>query len=134
MGKMTVNKYAHDGGKITLNFGKIAYQNPKRRANLAEVTWGWSKLRGNKEPYFSVTGSIWNHIETDIVTGGCTVQNTIARFVHGNDTLKKVVAFGEKYHLMNYSAVPKKDRDEINELLEGLVKEYDVQNFVKWEK
>jgi hypothetical protein len=134
MGTMTVKKYAHDGGKITLSFGKIAYQNPKRRANLAEVTWGWSKLEGNKEPYFSVTGSIWNHIGTDIVTGGCSVQKTIARFIHGNDILKKIVDLGEKYHLMNYSAVPKEAKDEINSLLEGLVKEHNVQNFKKWEE
>ena len=132
MGKMTVNKYAHDGGKITLVFGKIAYQNPKRKENLAEVTFGWAMLQGNKEPYFSVTGDIWNRTNTDIVIGGCEVQNTIARFVHGNDILKKVVAFGEKYHLMNYSVVPAKDRDEINELLESLVKEYDVEDFHKW--
>ena len=126
MSKMEVKKYMRDGGVLTLRFGKIAYANKNRKANLAEVEFGWRKLSGNNEPYFTVTGNIWNQPQTDILCGGCSCQKTIAKYVHRNDILKKVIDFGDKYHLMNYSAVPKKDREAIDNLIWDIVEEYGV--------
>jgi len=123
---MEVNKYMRDGEVLTLTFGKIAYDNPKRKTNLAQVEFGWRMLKGNKEPYFTTTGGIWNCRHTDYVTCGASVHETIAKYVK-DPILKKIVEYGKKYHLMDYSKVPKKDRKEIDDFIKGIVEENGVE-------
>lgn len=115
-----------NGGIVTLKFGKIPWQNPKRRSNAAEVEFGWCSLRGNSEPYLSVTGMVWNHLHTDIVCGGCGVQKDIARFVR-SPLLDRIVEIGDECHLLYRSCVPEGVRDEIDGIIDDLCERFKIR-------
>ena len=104
----------------TLSLGKIAEVN-KRRENLAEVSIGFTYIRGNDESYFSVTGFIWNRIHTDIVHGGRSVQDYLLENFFPNDkTLKRICDLGRKWHLTRFSRIPEDAREEIFALMDEL--------------
>lgn len=106
-----------DGGIVTVEFGKIAYSNPKRKSNLAVVEFGFRQLCGNPEPYFSVTGAIYNSSQTDYCTCGTGTQKEIQRHVKSS-MLAEMIDLGEKYHLMNKSEIPEKDLKRIEDIIE----------------
>lgn len=124
---ITADSRMRDGGVATLYFGKIAYSNPKRKSNLAQVEFGWRKLGGNDEPYFSVTGQIWNATKTDILTGGASVQKEIAKRLGKCPLLDRIVALGDKYHLRSRSNVPEDDRKAIDDLIEGVAVKHHIE-------
>lgn len=105
-----------DGQVAIFTCGKIAYTNPKRKANLAEVSFGFRMLSGNKEPYFVVGGEIWNTKHTDYVTCGCGVHKEIQEYVN-NNLLGEMIELGEKYHLMKKSKIPEDVVERIEEIL-----------------
>lgn len=105
-----------DGQVVTFTCGKIAYTNPKRKANLAEVIFGFRMLSGNKEPYFVVGGYIWNTKHTDCVTCGCGVHKEIQKYAN-NNLLSEMIELGEKYHLVSKSKIPNDVVKRIEEIL-----------------
>ena len=84
---------------LKLELGKIAYGNPRSRANAAEVSVGFRYLSENNESYFTVTGEIWNRIHTDTLSCGCMTQDTILEYLPENALLKKICEIAKKYHL-----------------------------------
>ena len=104
---------------IEMNLGKVAY-NSKRKINRCVVNVGFRYLEGNFESYFTVTGDIWNSKNTDIVIGGCTVQNEILKYFPNNKTLKKICEYGKKYHLKRFTSIPEGKRNEIIDLLKTI--------------
>ena len=106
---------------VTLDLGKIDYDGRGRKINRAEVEVGFTKLSGNDESYFSVTGDIWNIRHTDIVRGGCgTPEMLLKEFFPHNNTLKRVVELADKWHLTSYSHIPEVAREEIIDLMEEI--------------
>ena len=69
--------------KKTFNFGKVAYTS-NRRTCAAEVTMEYRETETGKE--LSIRGNIWNHLHTDIYSGG---QNL--------DEMKKYLAHNKKF-------------------------------------
>ena len=63
--------------KAVISFGKRAYANPKRRANLVELEL---ELRyKNKGPVFTVCGTVWNALHTDAIMGGQCIDTIAER-------------------------------------------------------
>lgn len=106
-----------DGGIVTVDFGKIAYSNPKRKSNLAVVEFGLRQLCGNPEPYFSVTGAIYNSRQTDYCVCGSSTQKEIQRYVKSS-MLADMIDLGEKYHLKYESEIPAEDLKRIKDIIE----------------
>ena len=104
---------------IKMDLGKIAY-NSKRKINRCIVNIGFRYLDGNNESYFTVTGDIWNSKNTDIVTGGCIVQDTLLKYFPNNKTLKKICEYGKKYHLKFFTSINETERNEIIKFLETI--------------
>lgn len=109
---------------LKLELGKIAYGNPRSRANAAEVTIGFRYIEGNGESYFTVTGDIWNRIHTDILCGGCMTQETILEYLPENALLKKVCEVAKKYHLKYFSSLTRKERKEIFEIMDMIMADW----------
>jgi len=109
---------------LKLELGKIAYGNPRYRANAAEVNIGFRYIDGNKESYFTVTGDIWNRIHTDILRGGCGTPDTILEYLPENALLKKVCEVAKKYHLKYFSSLTRKERKEIFEVMDMIMADW----------
>ena len=106
---------------VTLDLGKIDYNGQGRKTNKAEVDIGFRFLNGNKECYFTVTGHIWNARKTDILRGGSgTPQFLLEEFFPNNAALRKVVQLADKWHLTDFSSIPKEAMVEIVELMEEI--------------
>ena len=106
---------------MTLDLGKIDYNGQGRKTNKAEVEVGFRFLNGNKECYFTVTGNIWNARKTDILRGGAgTPKFLLEEFFPHNATLRRVVQLAEKWHLTDYSKIPKTVMTEIINLMEEI--------------
>lgn len=106
---------------VVLDLGKIDYNGQGRKTNKAEVKVGFTYLRGNDESYFSVTGQVWSMKHVDILRGGCnTAQFLLDEFFPNNATLRKVCQLAARWHLVNYSEIPEKSRNEITELMEEI--------------
>lgn len=112
----TTNKH------VILELGKIDYNCQGRKTNKADVFIGFTNLRGeSEESYFSVAGYIWNEGHTHVIRGGSeTVQFLLDEFFPNNATLRKVCQLDARWHLVNYSEIPEKTRNEIIELMEEI--------------
>lgn len=107
---------------VILELGKIDYNGQGRKTNKADVFIGFTNLRGeSEESYFSVAGYVWNESHTHILRGGSeTVQFLLDEFFPDNATLRKVYQFDARWHYLNFSEIPEKDRTEIIELMEEI--------------
>ncbi len=106
---------------VTLDLGKIDYNCQGRRTNKAEVEIGFRYINGNKESYFSIVGHIWNMRNSDILRGGSgTPQFLLEEFFPHNATLRRVVQLAEKWHLTDFSSIPKITMAEILDLMEEI--------------
>ena len=107
---------------VILDLGKIDYNGQGRKTNKADVYIGFTNLRGeSEESYFSVAGYIWNESHTHILRGGSdTAKFLLEEFFPHNATLRKVCQFSARWHLLNFSEIPEKDRNEIIELMEEI--------------
>ena len=106
---------------LKLELGKIAYGNPRYRANAAEVNIGFRYIDGNKESYFTVTGDIWNRIHTDVLRCGCMTQDTILEYLPENALLKKVCEVAKKYHLKDFSSLKRNEKKEIFAVMDAIM-------------
>lgn len=98
--------------KKTFCFGKIDYMNRGRKDCAVEVTielqerGGMAVIDRNGKPTgeycntyieFSAIGKIWNHLHTDIYSGGQNLDE-IAKYIK-TPVFQKIYTFWEKYHL-----------------------------------
>lgn len=109
---------------LKLELGKIAYGNPRYRANAAEVSIGFRYFAKNKESYFTVTGDIWNRLHTDVLRCGCMTQDTILEYLPENALLKKVCEVARKYHLKYFSSLKKNEKKEIFEVMDEIMENW----------
>lgn len=112
--------------KKTFNFGKIAYANPNRKANLVTVTvelrkrggeptftynraTGEMVSTGNHTPKYvelSICGDIWNARQTDCLCGGQCLD-TIAEYrdqLREPELFDTIYDFWKRYHLNSMHA------------------------------
>ena len=109
---------------LKLELGKIAYGNPRYRANAAEVTICFRYFKANGESYFTVTGEIWNRIHTDLLRCGCGTQETILEYLPENALLKKVCEIAKKYHLKYFSSLTREEKKEIFEVMDMIMADW----------
>ena len=106
---------------VVLNLGKIDYHGIGRKSNKAEVHIGFRYIHGNNESYFCAYGHIWNEKETNILYGGAETPSFLfEKFFPNSEILKRIVHFGNKWHLIPFSEIPENDFKEIVELMEEI--------------
>ena len=109
-----------DGGVVRMTFGKVAYTNPKRKTNLVDVEFGLRMLKGNQEPYMTMTCGVWNSRQTDYVTCGACLDE-VKKFIH-TPLFKEMCELDDKYHLCNESNIPEEDLKRIKSIINEGVK------------
>ena len=83
--------------KRTFEFGKIAANGGFIPRNLVTVDMQYKETaEGIKR--FSVSANVWNSSRTDIVMGGQCLD-TLAEYIHGNDTFDEILRLWKLYHL-----------------------------------
>lgn len=116
---------------IVITYPKIDLNGTGRKINLPEVRFGMSWLRGNEQPYLSVTGGIWNGNHTDYTTCGCSIQEKIFNcFYPEDELLKEICLLGKEYHLKNLYSIPPKVYRRIIEIV-NLSENCQVNNLTK---
>ena len=106
---------------VVLDLGKIDYSGIGRKTNKVEVEIGFRYLHGNNESYFIVCGRVWNTKKTIILHGGAgTPSFLLDEFFPNSEILRRIVYFGNKWHLIPFSEIPENDLKEIVELMEEI--------------
>ena len=106
---------------VVLNLPKIDYCGIGRKSNKADAHIGFRYHTGYNESYFCVYGHVWNAKETNILYGGAeTPSFLLEKFFPNNEILKRIVYFGNKWHLIPLSEIPENDLKEIVELMEEI--------------
>ena len=100
--------------KKVFNFGKIDYNKTGRNVNLVTVEM---ELKENNDslPIFSVRGNIWNHIKSDIYSGGQNLD-TIKKYVKSKLFLE-IFRLWKLYHLNNRHAGTLEQEQALDEWL-----------------
>lgn len=98
---MTTNTVEKVDYKKTIIFGKVDYNGTGRKVN--EVTVKIELKNGDKGLGLSICGSIWNHIHSDILSGGQNID-TIAELLPHNKKVKRIKEIWELYHLNDMKA------------------------------
>jgi len=96
----------------TISFGKVAYNNPKRKVNAVEVDIELREL-DNGELEFSASGEIWNASHTDIYCGGQCLD-TIAKYLGGNALFGEILDLWKTYHLNGMHVGTRRQETELN--------------------
>lgn len=78
--------------KKTISLPKIDYNNSGKKINAVDIELSF------ENGCFSASGSIWNHIKSDIISGG-QILNKILTYYPNNKLVKKIVDIWSKYHL-----------------------------------
>ena len=86
--------------KKTFKFGKVAYTG-NRRTCPAEVELELIDEGNGLE--LLICGSIWNHIHTDIYSGGQNLD-TMKKYLAGNETFARLFRLWKLYHLNGLNA------------------------------
>lgn len=97
--------------KKTFTFGKIAFRN-NRRTCLAEVTMEYRRTETGTE--LSICGNIWNHLHTDIYSGGQNLD-TMKRYLWGNETFMRLYRLWKGWHLNGLHSGTAKQEAAVNE-------------------
>ena len=121
--------------KLKYHLGKVDYLNKGVKANAVEIDIELRDRVNNRtgETYkeFSVTGSIWNHIHTDIYCGGQCLD-TIAKYIKGNEEFDFVYDMWKKYHLNGLHAGTRQQEDALKQAVaEGKLKSYGANNYTE---
>ena len=106
---------------VVLNLPKIDYRGIGRKSNKADAHIGFRYHTGYNESYFCAYGHVWNAKETKILYGGAgTPSFLFEKFFPNSEILKRIVHFGNKWHLIPLSEIPENDLKEIVELMEEI--------------
>ncbi len=84
-----------------LNLGKVDYNETGRKVNLVQIEI--ELRRKEKGIELSICGEIWNHIHTDIISGGQNID-TIARLFPHNKKVQRVKEIWKRWHLNDIRA------------------------------
>lgn len=94
---MIVSKGRHVLGKLSRNLDK----HPPRNCE-AVLTWELSEAEPGK-PKFSAQGEVWNHLKTDIVSGGQCVD-TLAKLFPHDKLAQRICETWSQYHMNDTKA------------------------------
>jgi len=75
-----------------ISLPKIDYNNIGKKINAVDIEISF------KNGCFSASGFIWNHIKSDIISGG-QILNKILSYYPNNKLVKKIVDIWSQYHL-----------------------------------
>jgi hypothetical protein len=116
--------------KAIINFGKIAYSNPKLRNNLVEIEMRLETNSKNKNA-FTASGLVWNSKRTDIIAGGQCLD-TIKPYLKGNELYNTIFELWKKHHLNDMNS----GSEEQEKLLKDFFKDerYDYKKAVEYLK
>ena len=107
--------------KQTFNFGKIAFIG-NRRTCAAEVTMEYRKTETGTE--LSICGSIWNHLHTDIYSGGQNLD-TMKKYLAANKTFMRLYRLWKGWHLNGLHSGTAKQEAAVDEWLKQTGGNYD---------
>ena len=79
----------------TISLGKVDYLGNGRKD--CPVTVSLSLVYEDDKPWFSASGTIWNHLKTDAYVGGQCLDE-IAKYIH-DETFDEILRLWESYHL-----------------------------------
>lgn len=102
------------------SFGKVDGYGIGRKNCEVVLSFGFQEFSG-QEPYFSVCGSLWNNLHTDIIRGGQCVDDLANEFseLRRNDKYREMQGLWTAYHLKPISRIPALAVERINEILKG---------------
>ena len=101
-----------------ISFGKVDGYHNGRKCCEVVLEVGFSEFKG-QEPYFTVSGRLWNHIRSDIIQGGQCVDDLAEEFkeLASNERYMKIVELWKGYHLKRVSQIPADALERINAIL-----------------
>jgi hypothetical protein len=117
-----------------ISLGKIAYSNPKRKANEVSLSLRLD-LHTQKQNRtidleniseyvtLSIVGNIWNTRKTDILSGGQNLEE-IAKYFPDNKDIQRIVEIWRMYHLNDMRAGTRKQKNAIDTALRILGEKY----------
>lgn len=102
-----------------ISFGKFdGYHNGKNNCLLV-LEIGFREFTG-QEAYFTVCGSLWNHLHTDIIRGGQCIDSLANEFprLQKNPLYMEILDLWKKYHLKHISDIPADAVKRINDIIQ----------------
>jgi hypothetical protein len=117
--------------KTTITFGKIAYNNPKRKSNELTIQLELKQkecvnhITNEKETMwiFTASANIWNNIKSDIIAGGQMIDETLKYCK--NPLLKEIHDIWVQYHLNDLKAGLKTQCDAVDTYFKSNDLKYD---------
>jgi hypothetical protein len=112
--------------KKTIEFGKIEYFNPKKKANLVTVEIELKEVKDSvvrcydtlqevKEGLvFSASASVWNSTKSDIYMGG-QYLDTLIKYLPTNKKFRRIFEIWKMYHLNDLKAGTKLQTEALNQ-------------------
>lgn len=79
-----------------IDLGKVDYNGTGRKANRVTLDVRIEDRRG--EPELSIMGNVWNHLGTDIYSGGQNLD-TIARLFPNDPKVQRILEVWREWHL-----------------------------------
>ena len=91
----------------TISFGKVDGYHIGKRNCLLTLEIGFREFSG-QEPYFTVCGSLWNNIHTDIIRGGQCMDSLLDEYkgLRNNKLYMDILNLWKEYHLKKISDIP----------------------------
>ncbi len=80
-----------------LVLGKVDYDQPGHKTNVAELEWEWDGTR------FSMSGAIWDSRHHDYLAGGQCVD-TVAAYFPDNQKVQRMLRIWKDWHLNDLTA------------------------------
>ena len=114
--------------KKTFYFGKIAYMG-KRRTCAAEVEMEYRNTETGTE--LSICGSIWNHLHTDIYSGGQNLDE-MKEYLANNKTFMRLYNLWKEWHLNGMHSGTARQETAVNEWLKRTGERYDYTAACKY--
>jgi hypothetical protein len=118
--------------KKKINFGKIAYNNPKIKNNLVTLDIELNYNKSDK-PCFTASASVWNSKGTDIVTGGQCLDSLLPYFKN-NKLFNQIYRLWELYHLNDLNAGTQEQAQLVNNWLKDTGQRYDYSQVCEYLK
>lgn len=119
----------------TFEFGKVADSGTIKR-NLVELDVTL-KIEG-KKIVFSASGSVWNHIHTDIIRGGQCIDDVYSEFkgqLKNRKQYEAIMALWEKWHLNDmHAGCIHQEAEKWDELLIDPSKPKTQENMRSWKR
>ena len=116
--------------KRTISFGKCDYWGKGRKVNEMTVDIELREQSNGSGLEFSATYAIWNGHHTDLICGGCSVED-LKKFIPNNQLLNEICDIASKWHLNGLHSGTHKQEESVNKYFKRIGKPYDYDLAVK---